>query len=78
VNCLALGALLWYVFSELFVGSSPNKVYADALKKVKLNEEVQAATFVPCCKLISRAVLHSSISVVLGYGCSGRANQSLR
>jgi hypothetical protein len=37
---LYLGGLLWYVFSELFLSSSPNKIYADALKKVKLNEEV--------------------------------------
>ena len=35
------GALLWYIFSELFM-SSPNKVYADALKKVKINEEVKS------------------------------------
>ncbi|XP_028392011.1 mitochondrial import inner membrane translocase subunit Tim21-like [Dendronephthya gigantea] len=34
------GALLWYVLSELFLSSSPNKIYADALKKVKQNEEV--------------------------------------
>ena len=36
------GALLWYIFSELFMSSSPNKVYADALKKVKINEEVKS------------------------------------
>ncbi|XP_046842553.1 mitochondrial import inner membrane translocase subunit Tim21-like isoform X2 [Xenia sp. Carnegie-2017] len=34
------GALLWYVISELFLSSSPNKIYADALKKVKMNEEI--------------------------------------
>lgn len=34
------GALLWYVCSELFLSSSPNKIYANALKKVKQNDEV--------------------------------------
>ena len=35
-----LGALLWFLVSELFLGFSPNRVYAHALKKVKANAEV--------------------------------------
>lgn len=34
------GALIWYIVSELVFSFSPNKVYSDALKKVKLNSEV--------------------------------------
>ena len=37
--CL-LGALIWFVISELFFGSSANRVYASALKKVKASAEV--------------------------------------
>ena len=36
-----LGALLWFVVSELFFGFSANRVYASALKKVKANAEVK-------------------------------------
>lgn len=37
------GALLWFLVSELFLGFSPNRVYAHALKKVKANAEVVEA-----------------------------------
>ncbi|EDO35905.1 predicted protein [Nematostella vectensis] len=40
VGFAVTGALLWYVFSELFLGFSPNRVYSDALKKVLANSEV--------------------------------------
>ena len=35
-----LGALMWFVISELFFGFSANRVYASALKKVKASAEV--------------------------------------
>ena len=38
--CFFSGALVWFVMSELFFGFSPNKVYSDALKKIKTNDEV--------------------------------------
>jgi len=34
------GGLLWYTFSELFTGLSPNSVYSKALKKVKKDSQV--------------------------------------
>ncbi|XP_031574685.1 mitochondrial import inner membrane translocase subunit Tim21-like [Actinia tenebrosa] len=40
VGFAVTGALLWYVFSELFLGFSPNKVYAYALKQVLANREL--------------------------------------
>lgn len=40
-----IGALVWYVASELFFSFSPNSVYSKALKIVKKDLKVQGMIF---------------------------------